>query len=95
MRSILAEKTSLLGRCTVSRQSKKCGTEASAPWPHLHRDLSARRWDWPVIRTEATLMKAFAAALFAAVILYAVDTEYNDGRYTQIVAQAVRGLVSR
>ena len=40
-------------------------------------------------------MKAFAAALFAAVILYAVDTEYNDGRYTQIVAQAVRGLVSR
>ena len=40
-------------------------------------------------------MKAFAAALFAAVILYAVDTEYNDGRYTQIVPQAVRGVVSR
>jgi hypothetical protein len=34
-------------------------------------------------------MKAFAAALIAAVILYAVDAEYNDARYARVVANAV------
>jgi hypothetical protein len=40
-------------------------------------------------------MKAFAAALVAAAILYAVDTEYNGGRYTRVIKQAVTSLVSR
>jgi hypothetical protein len=40
-------------------------------------------------------MKAIAAALVAALVLYALDTEYNDGRYTQVVAQAVSSVVSR
>jgi hypothetical protein len=41
------------------------------------------------------LMKAIAAALIAAVILYAVDTQYNDGRYTQVLAQAMTSVISR
>jgi hypothetical protein len=40
-------------------------------------------------------MKAIAAALIAALVLYAVDTEYNDGRYAQVVAQTVSNVVSR
>jgi hypothetical protein len=40
-------------------------------------------------------MKALAAALIAAVILYAFDTECNDGRYARVVAQAVSTVVSR
>jgi hypothetical protein len=40
-------------------------------------------------------MKAIAAAFIAAVVLYAVDYQYNDGRYTQIVEQAVTGVISR
>ena len=39
-------------------------------------------------------MKAIAAALIAAVILYAVDTQYNDGRYTQVLAQAMTSVIS-
>jgi hypothetical protein len=31
------------------------------------------------------IMKAIAATLIAAAILYAVDSEYNDARYTQVV----------
>ena len=33
-------------------------------------------------------MKAIAAALVAALVLYVVDSQYNDGRYTQVLAQA-------
>jgi hypothetical protein len=40
-------------------------------------------------------MKAFAAAIVTAGILYAADTEYNDGRYTQVIKQAVTSMVSR
>ncbi|MGA2999701.1 hypothetical protein [Bradyrhizobium sp.] len=40
-------------------------------------------------------MKAFAAAIIAAAILYAVDTEYNDARYTQVVANAVSSVIRR
>ena len=40
-------------------------------------------------------MKAFAAALVTVAILYVVDTEYNDGRYTRVIKQAVTSLVSR
>jgi hypothetical protein len=29
-------------------------------------------------------MRALAAALIAVAILYVVDSEYNDGRYTQL-----------
>jgi hypothetical protein len=40
-------------------------------------------------------MKAIAAALIAAAILYVVDSYYNDGRYTQILAQAMTSVISR
>lgn len=40
-------------------------------------------------------MKAFAAALIAAAILYVVDSQYNDGRYALVVAQAVTSVISR
>lgn len=38
-------------------------------------------------------MKAFAAALVALGILYGVDSEYNDGRYAQILQQTVTNLL--
>jgi rhamnogalacturonyl hydrolase YesR len=38
-------------------------------------------------------MKAFGAALIAAAILYVVDSRYNDGRYTQVLQQAVTSLL--
>jgi hypothetical protein len=40
-------------------------------------------------------MKAFAAAIIAAVILYAIDSEYNDARYTRVVAQTVSSVIPR
>jgi rhamnogalacturonyl hydrolase YesR len=38
-------------------------------------------------------MKAVGAALIAAAILYVVDSRYNDGRYTQVLQQAVTSLL--
>jgi hypothetical protein len=38
-------------------------------------------------------MKGFIAALIAGAILYVVDFEYNDGRYTRVVKQAATSLV--
>jgi hypothetical protein len=38
-------------------------------------------------------MKAFTAALIAIAILYLVDSQYNDGRYTQVLHQAVTSLL--
>jgi hypothetical protein len=35
--------------------------------------------------------EAIEAALIAAVILHAIDSEHNDARYTQVVANAVSG----
>ena len=40
-------------------------------------------------------MKALGAALIAVIVLYAADTEYNDGRYTQIIVQAASSIISR
>jgi hypothetical protein len=40
-------------------------------------------------------MKLIGAAVIAVIVLYAVDTQYNDGRYTQVVAQAVGSVISR
>ena len=40
-------------------------------------------------------MKGFIAALIAGAILYAVDTEYNDGRYGGVVKQAAISLFGR
>jgi hypothetical protein len=38
-------------------------------------------------------MRALAAALIAVAILYVVDSEYNDGRYTQVLQQATTSLL--
>jgi hypothetical protein len=37
-------------------------------------------------------MKAFAAALIAAAILYVLDSQYNDGRYAQVMGQAINSM---
>jgi hypothetical protein len=38
-------------------------------------------------------MKAFVAALIAAGILYFVDSEYNDGRYTALLQRAITTVI--
>ena len=38
-------------------------------------------------------MKAFVAAVIAVGILYLVDTEYNEGRYTAVIKQAITSVV--
>jgi hypothetical protein len=43
--------------------------------------------------TGRPLMKTLAAALIAAAILIVVDDHYNDGRYTQVLQQAVTSLL--
>ena len=40
-------------------------------------------------------MKALAAALIAAAILYVVDSKYNDGRYTQVIQLAITSVIPR
>jgi len=40
-------------------------------------------------------MKAFIAALIAVAILYAVDVQYNDGRYSEVVELAATSLIGR
>jgi hypothetical protein len=40
-------------------------------------------------------MKAFAAVLVAVAVLYVIDSEYNDARYTRVVAQAVSSAIPR
>jgi hypothetical protein len=42
--------------------------------------------------TGAPLMKAFVAALIAAGILFAVDKDYNDGRYTEVIQRAISSV---
>jgi hypothetical protein len=41
------------------------------------------------------LMKAFGAALIALAMLYVIDSEYNNARYTQVVANAVGRAIPR
>ena len=38
-------------------------------------------------------MKAVAAALIALGILYILDSEYNEGRYTAVLQRAVTSVV--
>jgi hypothetical protein len=38
-------------------------------------------------------VKVIAAALVALGILYAVDSQYNDGRYAQVIQQTVTNLL--
>lgn len=40
-------------------------------------------------------MRFIGAAVIATIVLYAIDSQYNDGRYTQVVAQAVSSVISR
>jgi hypothetical protein len=40
-------------------------------------------------------MKAAAAVITAAIVLFAIDSEYNDGRYTRVIAQATTSIISR
>jgi hypothetical protein len=44
--------------------------------------------------TGKLLMKAFIAALIAVAILYLIDSQYNDGRYTEVLHQAVTNLLA-
>jgi hypothetical protein len=45
-------------------------------------------------RAEA-FMKAFAAALIAAGILYVVDSEFNEGRYAAVIERAIASVLPR
>jgi hypothetical protein len=45
--------------------------------------------------SERAKMKAFIAALIAVAILYAVDVQYNDGRYSEVVELAATSLIGR
>ena len=38
-------------------------------------------------------MKVFAAALIAVGILYLVDSEYNEGRYTAVLERAITSVL--
>ncbi len=40
-------------------------------------------------------MKGLASALIAVAVLYIADYQYNDGRYTQVIHQAMIGMFSR
>jgi hypothetical protein len=40
-------------------------------------------------------MKAFTAALIAIGVLYVVDYQYNDGRYTTVIQEAITAVVRR
>ncbi len=40
-------------------------------------------------------MKAFVAALVSVGILYGVDYEYNDGRYSSVIQQAIVAVIPR
>jgi hypothetical protein len=48
-----------------------------------------------MIRSGGSAMKALVAALIAAGILYTVDREYNDGRYSSVIQQAITAMVPR
>ena len=59
--------------------------------PHLSRDVLAKIMQRPDSSGRPP-MKAFGAALVAAAILYVVDAEYNDGRYTQVIQQVMTSM---
>jgi hypothetical protein len=40
-------------------------------------------------------MKALVVALVAVGILYAIDREYNDSRYSSVIQQAIAAMVPR
>jgi hypothetical protein len=40
-------------------------------------------------------LRGLVAALIAVATLYAVDAEYNDGRYTRVIKQAATSLLGR
>ena len=40
-------------------------------------------------------MKAFLAACVAVGILWGIDTEFNNGRYTDVVKRVVKSALSR
>jgi hypothetical protein len=67
--------------------------------PAMRPDLSRLRINIGLDRVdssgEVSPMKAVAAALIAIVVLYTMDSEYNRGRYAQVLSQAVNGVISR
>jgi hypothetical protein len=40
-------------------------------------------------------MKGLVAAAIAALLLYTIDFEFNDGRYSQVVKQAAKAVIWR
>jgi hypothetical protein len=40
-------------------------------------------------------MKTFVAACIAAAIVWGVDVEFNNGRYTEVVKTAIRSALAR
>jgi hypothetical protein len=56
------------------------GSQASVIGCFIHLELS---------------MKAIFAACVAAGILWAIDIEFNDSRYTEVAKRAVKSVLSR
>jgi len=80
-------------RCGVVPK-KKSGTDRSPRPVQIQPEGIAKSCDG-MIRLRGSEMKAFVAALVAVGILYAVDREYNDGRYSSVVQQAIAAMVPR
>jgi hypothetical protein len=79
-------------RCGVV--PNRAGTERSPRLVQIQPEGIAKSCDG-MIRLRGSEMKAFVAALVAVGILYAVDREYNDGRYSSVVQQAIAAMVPR
>ena len=80
-------------RCGVVPEES--GTDRSPPrLVQIQPEGIAKSCDG-MIRLRGSEMKAFVAALVAVGILYAVDREYNDGRYSSVVQQAITAMVPR
>jgi hypothetical protein len=69
-------------------------TESTWGQPARGRKVSVSMRSYPmsIDSTGAPLMKAFVAALIAAGILFAVDKDYNDGRYTEVIQRAITSV---
>jgi hypothetical protein len=47
------------------------------------------------LRRRILDMKQFLAACVAIAVLWAIDVEFNDGRYSAIVKRALNSIVAR
>jgi hypothetical protein len=82
------------------------GCPKSFGFPHWNRNFSALvsllniagRSESDILlplRRRILDMKQFLAACVAIAVLWAIDVEFNDGRYTAVVKRAFNSMVAR